>query len=108
MEPRRILSTSSTRFSYKRPQSKVYGSQSERLCFRLSTVDFRLSLSELFEKPEIVLEEELDVTNVVLHQGEPIDAEPERPTGIPVWVDPAVPQHFRVDHAATHDFNPSA
>src|SRR2546422_3618699 len=63
---------------------------------------------ELLQEPDVTLEEQLDVGNVILDHCEAVGAQAEGPARITVGIDAAVAEHFGVDHAAAHQFNPAA
>src|SRR5947209_9470067 len=69
---------------------------------------YNLPSLELFQKPRVTLEEQLNVRNVILDHREAVGAEAKSPTRITVRIDAAVAEHFGVDHAATHQLDPAA
>src|SRR6266566_4875301 len=69
---------------------------------------YNLPSLELFQKPRVTLEEQLDVRNVILDHREAVGAEAKGPTRITVRIDAAVAEHFGVGHAATHQLDPAA
>src|SRR5690606_27661499 len=63
---------------------------------------------ELLQEPQITLEEQLQVGHAVAQHRHSIDAEPERPAGIDLGIDPALLEHRRVDHARAAQLDPAA
>src|SRR5690606_29810712 len=65
------------------------------------------ALSELREKPRIVLEQHANVGDSVPEHGDPLHPEAEREARVALRIDPAVLEHARVDHAAAEDLEPA-
>ena len=63
---------------------------------------------ELFEEPQIAVEEKLDVVDAILHHRKTVDSQTKCPARIAVGVNSAVLQHLGMNHAAPHHFNPTA
>src|ERR1017187_3759649 len=64
--------------------------------------------SELLQEPNVALEEELNVVDVILHHGEAVDAQSKCPSRVLFRVNAPVPQHLGMNHAAAHHLNPAA
>src|SRR5512140_3013152 len=59
------------------------------------------------EEPHVVLEEEAQVRDAVEEERDAVYSHPEGEPGVFLGVDPAVPEHVRVDHAGAHDLDPA-
>ena len=62
---------------------------------------------KLFEKAQVVLEEQANVGDTVLSHGEALDAETEGPAGVLFAVDADGVEDVGIDHAATTHLDPA-
>src|SRR3954467_10287013 len=62
---------------------------------------------ELAAEPHITLDHVPHVLDAVAEHQRPLQAHPERETGVPVGVDTAGPQDARVDHTAATPLDPA-
>src|SRR6476660_7071640 len=65
------------------------------------------SQRELFQEPEIVLEEQPDVVDAIFQHGDPIHPEPEDEAGEGLGVVADGAQHIGVNHTGAAHFQPS-
>src|SRR5919206_2791218 len=79
----------------------------QRGCAPRSLVFVPRSSRELFEKAQVVFEEEADVVDAVLEHRDALDAHAEGPAGHLFGIVADVAQDLRVDHAGAENLEPA-
>ena len=66
-----------------------------------------MALLKLFQEPDIVLEEQPDVVELVHQRAHAVDSEAKREPGILLWIDADRAQHVWMHHAGTAQLDPA-